>query len=133
MAAPYYTINLNCPRFLNINTSRSLFETASVMMKVLSQSDPEKFRRTLHDRDVSYFRQFWDLKDRTKSGVLSRDEAMDVFRLTTTAHWKDERGRESFFKSLCDLADEEGDGTILFDNVIVALKTYSSRCYFSGR
>lgn len=32
--ASSFSINLNCPRFLNINTSRSFFETASVLQKV---------------------------------------------------------------------------------------------------
>ena len=130
------SIDVNCPRFLNINTSRSLFETTSVVTKVIALSDPEKYIRIMHTRDISYFRSFWDLKDRTKSGVLGRNEAMDVLRQATNAHWKNEiaglseKERNYFLNAFLDMT---GEDEVSFDNLMNTLKVNSSRCYFSGR
>lgn len=136
--AASFSIHLDCPRFLNINTSRSFFETASVLSKVISQSDPETFRKTIFNRDVNYIRNFWDAQDQYKSGFLSRDETLTVLRQVTELHWKDEIAgltpdeKHHFLTVFCDLAHQEEDGSISFDSLISAFKIYTSRCYFSG-
>lgn len=46
--ASSFSIKLNCPRFLNINTSRSFFETASVLQKVSTSLSRETVLVLLH-------------------------------------------------------------------------------------
>jgi len=138
--AASFSIHLDCPRFLNINTSRSFFETASVLTKVISQSDPETFRTKVLDRDVSYIRNFWDMKDPMKSGLLSREDTLAVLTIVVETHWKDEvagltpNEKHHFVLTFCNLAEKEsgGDGLVSFDSLIAAFKIYTSRCYFSG-
>ena len=109
-----------------------------MLTKVTSQSDPETFRTMIFDRDISYIRNFWDSKDQTKSGFLSRDEALEVLHSVIQMHWKDEIAglseseKDHFIVTFCNLADKEGDEMISLDNLISAFKTYTSRCYFSG-
>ncbi|KAL7554677.1 hypothetical protein ACHAWF_018946 [Thalassiosira exigua] len=133
-----FSIHLNCPRFLNMNTSRSFFETASVLTKVLSQSDPETFRSIIFRRDASYVRSFWNKRDRMRSGFLSRSEVLDVLHSVAEMHWKDEmRGltpdeRHHFLVAFLNLTPPEEDGTISLESLISAFKFYTARCYFTG-
>ena len=110
-----------------------------MLMKVISQSDPETFRSLIFDRDMKYVREFWDDKDRTKSGLLSYDEAFEVLNTTVNLHWKDElvgldeKEKAHFIETFCNLAADEEYGIITLDKLTSAFRTYSSRCYFSGR
>ncbi|KAL7543622.1 LOW QUALITY PROTEIN: hypothetical protein ACHAXR_013206 [Thalassiosira sp. AJA248-18] len=112
--------------------------TASVLTKVISQSDPETFRQMILDRDINYVKCFWYRHDRTKSGFLSREETMAVLYSVTEMHWKDEvagltsNETKHFLGTFCDLADQEGDEIIPFDNLTAAIQMYTARCYFSG-
>ena len=90
-AVKSYAFHLNCPRFLNINTSRSFFETASVLNKVVSQSDPDTFRTIIYDRDVGYIKNFWNVRDINKSGSLSKEDTIKVLQSVMNTHWKDEQ------------------------------------------
>ena len=128
-----YSFHLNCPRFLNINTSRSFFETASVLNKTLSQSDPDAFRTIIFDRDVGYMKNFWNVRDTNKSGSLSKEDTIQVLRSVIDTHWKDEQQgltpdeKYHFALTFCNLAEQHGggDGTISLDSLISAFKIYT--------
>ena len=68
----------------------------------------------IFDRDISYIRNFWDSKDQTKSGFLSRDEALEVLHSVIKMHWKDEIAglseseKDHYIVTFCNLADKEG-------------------------
>lgn len=79
---------MNCPRFLNINTSRSFFETASCLKKNLDQSDPIKFRTLLSARDLGYISSYWNLKDKKRTGSLDRASALSVLEKVTDIHFR---------------------------------------------
>jgi len=139
LGAASFTVHLDCPRFLNLNTSRSFFETASVMNAVMAQSAPKTFRKMIFDRDVSYIRSFWDTEDQTKSGFLSKGETLKVLQLVIDKHWKDEVAglnqtqKQHFIDTFANLADNQEEDEVFFlDNIISAFKIYTSRCYFSG-
>lgn len=138
MAASSFSVDISCPRFLNMNTSRSFFETASVLSKVISQSNPDTFREIIFERDINYIRGFWNIRDQSGSGVLTREDTLAVLHSVTELYWKDEvKGlspdqTNHFLLTFCNLADIEGNGIVSFDNLVSAFKMYTSRCYFSG-
>ena len=137
-AASSFSVKLDCPRFLNVNTSRSFFETASVLAKVIAQSNPETFREIIFQRDVDYVRNSWEVKDVSELGFLSRNDVVQVLDSVTEMHWKDEIAglsrdeKHHLLVTFCDLAHQEEDGTISFESLISALRLYNSRCYYSG-
>lgn len=106
--------------------------------KVISQSEPDVYRKMIFDRDMSYIRIFWYARDRSMSGVLNWDDALLVIHSVTKMHWKDEikglnkEERQHFVETFLQLADKEGDGNISLDNLASVFKSYTSRCYFSG-
>lgn len=108
------------------------------MTKVIDQSDPETFRALLHERDTNYIRSFWEDWDRSKTGILSRDEAEKVLYAALELHWSDEIAdfspdqKHHLIVQFCDLADKKVDGTISLENLLSAFKIVESRCYFSG-
>ena len=143
LLAASYSIHLDCPRFLNINTSRSFFETASVLKKVVAQSDPDTFRAILFDRDIRYIKNFWDAWDTSQSGSLCREDTLAVLCSVIDMHWKDEVAGltpdevNHLANSVCNLAEQQGggrgvDGLVSFESLKSAFRVFTSRCYFSG-
>ena len=89
--ASSFAFHVNCPRFLNINTSRSFFETASCLKKNLDQSDPIKFRTLLSNRDLEYISSYWNLKDKKRTGSLDRTSAFSILEKVTDIHFGGKR------------------------------------------
>jgi len=131
-----FSVNVDCPRFLHCNALPAFFETASVLSKVISQSDPESYRKIMISRDIAFVRNIWNASIDDTSDLLSRREALSVLRSAAAIHWKGEleglQGEERD-KRLESLFSDVNEGPISFLDVKRGLrKSSSTRCYFSG-
>jgi len=134
-----WSVKVDCPRFFNINTSPSFFETGSILAKVIGQSDPESHRDFLYQRDLVFIHNFWDSSPALKNGSLDHDSALDVMCNAIDAHWELEfegmppaARRELLRNFMEQMTEENSDGLIPFEAVDVWFRNLTSRCYFTG-
>ena len=117
-----------------MNALPAFFETASVFQKILSQSDPRTYRKMMFERDVNFVRNVWDTYE-CESGVLSRQEALNVLRSASEIHWKDELeglSPNEIDDMIMTFVDSDGSRGISFSDIKRALRASTSRSYFSG-
>jgi hypothetical protein len=132
-----WSVKVDCPRFFNINTSPSFFDTGYVITSIISRADPVIHREFLRQRDLTFIRNIWDVNPNLYHGCLDRNSALDVLCDATDAHWKQEfQGLSSASKRemLGKFIDRMGGGNdfFSFDAVETWFKTLTSRCYFTG-
>jgi len=139
MSSKTWSVKVDCPRFFNINTSPSFFETGYVITRVIGQSDPETHREFLYRRDLDFIRNFWDSSPALKNGCLDPDSALDVMCDAVDAHWDQElqglssaSRRELMTNSLEKMIVTDDDGLIPFDTIAIWFRNLTSRCYFTG-
>ena len=131
-------MKVDCPRFFNINTSPSFFETGAIIVKVIGQSDPESHRDFLYQRDLLFLRNFWDSSPVLKNGCLDRDGVIDVICEAIDTHWTLEfeglspDNRRETLKSLAERMAVDTDGLITFEAVAEWFRNLTSRNYFTG-
>lgn len=123
---------------MNINTSPSFFESATLLNKVISESDPKTYRKWIVKRDLAFVKVFWSEFTTSESDALSRHDAKEALRLTLELHWRDDikgfsdEGKDHLITRIVDLAETNESGMIPFHNMEQVLKKILSRCYFSG-
>eukprot|EP00804_Cyclotella_cryptica_P012787 CCRYP_010547-RA/>CCRYP_010547-RA protein AED:0.05 eAED:0.05 QI:183/0.85/0.81/1/0.76/0.63/22/985/2990 len=133
-----FSIHINCPRSMNINTSPSFFESATLLNRVISESDPKTYRKWLVKRDLDFVKSFWSEFTTAESDALNQHDAKEALLLTFDLHWRDEISgfsddvKDNLISTIVKLAETDESGMIPFNKMELVLKKVLSRCYFSG-
>lgn len=137
---PSWSVKVDCPRFFNINTSPSFFETGAIIVKVLGQSDPESHRQFLYHRDLVFIRNLWDSSPALKNGCLDRASALDLICDAINTHWRLEveglslAARREWLVEVMERVPpvEDSNGLIPFNAVAASFINITTRNYFTG-
>ena len=141
MSSKTWSVKVDCPRFFNINTSPSLFETGYIVTNVIGQSDPEIYRECLYQRDLVFIRDFWESRSSPalNNGCLDFDSALDVMCDAVDARWNEEfeglssaSRRELLTAFIEKIVVTDDDGLIPFGAVEAWFRNLASRCYFTA-
>ena len=133
-----WSVKMDCPRFFNINTSPSFFETAAIFSNVISQTDPQSHREFLCRRDLLFMQNFWESSPSLENGCMDLESALDTLTKALDAHWQLEleglsqaQKRELMTKAL-GMRVNDFEGLVSFQHVEAAVRRVTSRCYFAG-
>lgn len=136
IAASSFTVNVNCPRSLNINALPAFFGAVSMLAQIVSQLDPETYRALILSWMLEFVRNQWYARDTDKTGFLRRDQALEVLYGAAGAHFKhtllglSPSQKDSLISSFGQIG--EGDEFVSLSSVEKAIESNTSYNHFVG-